>query len=1228
MADVFGQILHLSFVGSWVILVVLLARLLLRKSPKWCSYLLWGVVFVRLVLPVFPVTGFSLIPAVVQSFTERLAEESNLIEESMEQVPSTTPTSGQLDGPQQDGQQASADMQMNQQNSQSDTGEGQSDKQNGQSDTGEVRTDKQNGQSDTGIGQSDKHKDQSPVGKIWSEQHTNQSDTGEVKTNNYKSLGTVLAYLWAIGVLAFGSHHTRSYWRFKKQVLGATLAEDGVYELKGGHLSFILGIFKPAIYLSGDLTEESRRVVLCHEQVHLARRDYLWKSIALAITCIHWFNPLVWLVFHLFNKDCEMSCDEKVVSLLGEGSKKVYSYALLDEATGGERLKQKKENACAVLSFGEKNIKTRIKHVLDLKKTPKWVIVCTVAVLAVLILGLMSNRGKEQSDFAEAGLSKKEAEHLHDVGAILQKMQEENLVLTEVNGAYQVVDEAGNIVKKTADIKASQIRYIIKAVREYNTQTQVSYATMLQDLADRMLDNPEQDSYRVTYDNGFWLEADIDWEKIDADNNAVVGNNEDSGNNVDSGNSPEDNTENLALDEELSCINTPYPNEVEICNFPNGTATPGLYTYRCELRLYTGLYYLQSYMLQQVNIIKDSDWADIVSIQNGCASAGALEIISSDECINVKYAKSDSKVWGEAELQTTCKVSDVIQVPLTDPFSNTAVEGHNWTCYTVFRTIPQEVRVYGASYGVTDQIEKPVFTMMVDWAGYQFDDAVAEATTIVWGKVKEIGKNICTSHIASDGSYLRDYYKEVKIEVLESLKGEHAQDSEITYMESGGETGRAIYVYTGVQEVEPGQEYIFFLGERGFALSPVTVIPVKEGMADVKGKIVPESFINPTYVKPVPDEVNLSEYLYATRRAVSEAAKASAEEKNVLLGYEPLAVNLEGLSVTDYLARFSVDSFETPYVSLGPVEGLSYVYHREENTYQENAYWDSVSIYYQGVRCGYFVTQDLYPMLMRGVTNWQSELGLEVIMESMGFRGAANLQEHVSVGDMERYYYAGGKQAYVYGDTEWLVEEGFLNSIEEALDEKVEEAAIVYGKDHSTEGYLLRLYKSMISEEKIAALLEAITFKEGAFNVENMDIVLAHKDGVPSFETTQRDVWSYENQDKMAYYIALGDLTYRVPQGTVAILRDESRYDLYVYTHDGTGGIRIGTIYVGDLLAGMTAGSEVWEEPLFTEEQQKILADRENASGLIKQTGKYIRETFVTEDGKGVIQVERMIFTK
>ena len=163
-------------------------------------------------------------------------------------------------------------------------------------------------------------------------------------------------------------------------------------EVQGGHLSFVMGIFRPVIYLTAGLEENSRRVVLCHERVHLKRRDYLFKPAALGVCCLHWFNPLVWVAFYLMNKDCEMSCDEKVMSLLGEESKKIYSYALLDEATKGESFFiRRKGTVCALLSFGEDNVKRRIRHVLKYKRASVWTIVCAVLILAILTIGICSN---------------------------------------------------------------------------------------------------------------------------------------------------------------------------------------------------------------------------------------------------------------------------------------------------------------------------------------------------------------------------------------------------------------------------------------------------------------------------------------------------------------------------------------------------------------------------------------------------------------------------------------------------------------------------------------------------------------------------------------------------------------------------------------------------------------------------------------------------------------------
>ena len=59
---IFDGVWNLSLVGGYCVLLVILARLLLQKAPKWCSYLLWGIVFVRLCCPVLPKTGLSLIP--------------------------------------------------------------------------------------------------------------------------------------------------------------------------------------------------------------------------------------------------------------------------------------------------------------------------------------------------------------------------------------------------------------------------------------------------------------------------------------------------------------------------------------------------------------------------------------------------------------------------------------------------------------------------------------------------------------------------------------------------------------------------------------------------------------------------------------------------------------------------------------------------------------------------------------------------------------------------------------------------------------------------------------------------------------------------------------------------------------------------------------------------------------------------------------------------------------
>ena len=386
----FDSIWRLSLVGSYCILLVILARFLLKKAPKWCSYLLWGIVFVRLCCPVLPGTRISLIPERLLAVGTATTSAQLTAGNSAGSVDNEGVYNGSLLGDNTvDAVLSGAD---NTENPNSGTLEAAGNREGSAPALGQDgNVEGMNEIGDDGVGGI-----QAP-GNV-----TNALDDGYPVDNRYNADGSLqtfrgLSIVWLLGMIGFMGYHAFSYLRMRNRIRrpdsGVRQVEPGICEIDGGHLSFVMGLIHPVIYLSSGLDPESRNVVLCHERVHLQRRDYLFKPAALLICCVHWFNPLVWLAFYLMNMDCEMSCDEKVVKLLGEESKKIYSYTLLEEASGGEWKRYRGGSICALLSFGEDHVKNRIRHVLDYRKPPFWVMIGAAAVIVVLVVCLCSNPG-------------------------------------------------------------------------------------------------------------------------------------------------------------------------------------------------------------------------------------------------------------------------------------------------------------------------------------------------------------------------------------------------------------------------------------------------------------------------------------------------------------------------------------------------------------------------------------------------------------------------------------------------------------------------------------------------------------------------------------------------------------------------------------------------------------------------------------------------------------------
>ena len=183
--------------------------------------------------------------------------------------------------------------------------------------------------------------------------------------------------VWFAGTVILLGYGMISSWKLRKKLKNGEKLEPNVYQVEGLPTAFVMGM-PPCIYVPADLTEEEREYVLCHERIHIKRHDMRIKQGAFIILCLHWFNPLVWLAFRCMEADMESSCDEKVLEKMGTDIKKEYSLSLV-------RLSAEERWFGTPLAFGEKPIKTRVKHILQYKKPVS--VVAGLAVVAAVAVG-------------------------------------------------------------------------------------------------------------------------------------------------------------------------------------------------------------------------------------------------------------------------------------------------------------------------------------------------------------------------------------------------------------------------------------------------------------------------------------------------------------------------------------------------------------------------------------------------------------------------------------------------------------------------------------------------------------------------------------------------------------------------------------------------------------------------------------------------------------------------
>ena len=200
--------------------------------------------------------------------------------------------------------------------------------------------------------------------------------------------------LWLVGVLLLALYFSISYLRSMRK-FRMSVPDNTPYirewlnahqivrpiEVRSSDLissPLTYGILHPVILLPKKLDRNDQaalQYVLTHEYVHIRRFDAITKILFAAVLCIHWFNPLVWGMYVLANRDTELSCDAWVIRMTGVKNRSSYALMLI-------KMEERRNGMSALWNhFGKNAISERIEAIMKFKKTS--ILACTLALALI-----------------------------------------------------------------------------------------------------------------------------------------------------------------------------------------------------------------------------------------------------------------------------------------------------------------------------------------------------------------------------------------------------------------------------------------------------------------------------------------------------------------------------------------------------------------------------------------------------------------------------------------------------------------------------------------------------------------------------------------------------------------------------------------------------------------------------------------------------------------------------
>jgi beta-lactamase regulating signal transducer with metallopeptidase domain/uncharacterized membrane protein YkoI len=148
--------------------------------------------------------------------------------------------------------------------------------------------------------------------------------------------------------------------------------------------SMLIGFWRPVILLpEKNFDNEELSLIFLHELTHYKRGDLFIKLASVAVSSLHWFNPVIYFMSNAMQADCEASCDEAVLIDVGGDNRQFYA-ELIMEMIGGRKSQGTLLSTCFFAST--RGIKVRLSAIMDAKKAIRGLAAVTFAVLIFPIM--------------------------------------------------------------------------------------------------------------------------------------------------------------------------------------------------------------------------------------------------------------------------------------------------------------------------------------------------------------------------------------------------------------------------------------------------------------------------------------------------------------------------------------------------------------------------------------------------------------------------------------------------------------------------------------------------------------------------------------------------------------------------------------------------------------------------------------------------------------------------